>query len=684
LLKRLMPKLRNKFLLFIFVLSSVTTFIFMQGKNKVVNLNENDWFITADSGWKGASNGQVVRPGNNFWPVELRYQLIATDLWPWPEIDFWLKFKKGHDLSKYSGIKLVITSQQKDEIYVYFMAEDQNLEILKPLAQKCRLNGKPNQEIFLLFSDFKIPKDWSVRAPGFNSDFKWDKVNRLGIHKKGSDKEKGKILINKIQLFSNPRLKGNRIERARPPRYYTFDLTLKPGNYDNEIVISDSGYNPVGPYFYGANWGVWLDLPDKEKTAFLELKVIRAGGPFMDRYDWRKSKFTFPGNNRKLNMVSPDEFVKYCRDIGAEPLIQVSALGDDAAENAAELLTYLNQEKGYGIKFFEIGNEPFIWHKVHFDLWDHPCSLAEYFEIFVKISLALRNAQDKIDPNFRIKIFAPAIETSWLNWGSFSEKDKQEPVLGRFLKMCKDFEKDKKSNPKGIRLIDVLSFHLFPSFKDNPSLNGEVDSSLILESAQTWWNLDYVNKYDSSLPLGKASGVIPALKDTIKNNYPGIELAVTEFNVESKSMVNFNPLTKVLYLADLYGIMARSGVNYFMQFCLNSSDQNTALLDDIDNITPLYYPLALFARYFNGNILDVKSTNSEKLSIYSCSRQDDIVIMAINKDNFAKKARILLRVKGGSDFSLFFPAMSLTCIRIDKNNPSQKAECWEYGREQIN
>jgi hypothetical protein len=57
--------------------------------------------------------------------------------------------------------------------------------------------------------------------------------------------------------------------------------------------------------------------------------------------------------------------------------------------------------------------------------------------------------------------------------------------------------------------------------------------------------------------------------------------------------------------------------------------------------------------------------------------------MAINKDNFAKKARILLKVKGESDFSLFFPAMSLTCIRIDKNNPSQKAECWEYGREQI-
>ncbi|MDD5060212.1 MAG: glycoside hydrolase family 44 protein [Candidatus Omnitrophica bacterium] len=655
----------------------------MQGKNSLVNLGEGDWLVVADSGWAGASNGQVVRPGNNLWPVELRYQLKATKPWPWPEIDFWLKFKKACHLSNYSGIKLVITSQQKDEIYVYFMVEDQNLKVLKPLAQKCRLNGKPNQEIFLLFSDFRIPKDWSARTPGFNGDFKWDKVSRLGIHKKGSDKEEGEILINKIQLFNNPRSKGSRIERARPPRHYTSDLTLKPGNYDNEIVISDSGNNPIGPYFYGANWGVWLDLPDKEKTAFLKLKVIRAGGPFMDRYDWRRSKFTFPGNSRELDMVNLDEFVKYCRNIGAEPLIQVSALGDNAQDNAAELLTYLNQEKGYGIRFFEIGNEPFIWHEVHFDRRNYPCSLAEYFEIFKKISLALRSAQDKIDPNLKIKIFAPAIETSWFNWSSLSEEDEQKPVLGRFLKMCKDFEKNKESNPKGIKLIDVLSFHLFPSFKDSPSLKGEVDSSLILESVQTWWNLDYVNKYDSSLPLGKASGVIPALKDTIRNNYPGIELAVTEFNVESKSMVNFDPLTKALYLADLYGIMARSGVNYFMQFCLNSSDQNAALLDDIDNITPLYYPLALFARYFNGNILDVKNTNSERLSIYSCGRQDDIVIMAINKDNFAKKARILLKVKGESDFSLFFPAMSLTCIRIDKNNPSQKAECWEYGREQI-
>ncbi|MDD5109039.1 MAG: glycoside hydrolase family 44 protein [Candidatus Omnitrophica bacterium] len=677
-----MSKLKSKFLLFIFVLSILATFIFRPGENKVVNLNEDDWFVTTDSGWKGASNGQVVSTGNNLWPVELRYRLIATKLWPWPEIDFWLKFRKEHDLSKYSGIKLVITSQQKDEIYVYFMAEDQNLKLLKPLAQKCRLNGKPNQEIFLLFSDFQIPKDWSARVSGFNSVFKWDKTRRLGIHKKGSDKEEGKLLIKQIQLFNNPSSKGKILERTRPPKHYTFDLTLKPGNYDNEIVILDSDHDPVGPYFYGANWGVWLDLPDKDKTAFLELKVIRAGGPFMDRYDWRKSKFTFPGNDRKLNMVSLDEFIKYCRNIGAEPLIQVSALGDNPAENAAELLRYLNQEKGYGVKFFEIGNEPFIWHQVHFDLCDHPCSLAEYFVIFKKISLALRNTQESINPDFKISIFAPGIETAWLDWSTLSGKDGKKPVLGQFLKMCKDFEKDRKLNPKGIRLIDVLSFHLFPSFKGAQPLKGEIDDSLILESAQTWYRPDYLNKYDSSLPLNKPGGVIPRLKDIIKNNYPGIKLALTEFNLESKSMVDYDPLTKVLYLADLYGILARSGVDYFMQFCLNSSDQNTALLDDLDNITPLYHSLALFARNFNGNILEVKNTHPEKLSIYACNKGQDIVIMAINKENFAKKAKVLLKVNDQFNFSLSFPALSLTCVKIDKLN--QKAECWEYGKEQIN
>jgi hypothetical protein len=518
------------------------------------------------------------------------------------------------------------------------------------------------------------------------------------MHKKGVDNEKGSILVHDIEfLYQSSMHKKPRKERAKPPKHYSF--TLKDDSRvkcRDLILISGSARGSISPYFYGSNWGAWLDLPDKEKTAYLRLKILRAGGPFMDRYDWRKSEFTFPGNNKEVGMVNLGEFIQYCRSIAAEPLIQINALGlfnsrgingQIDEKSVTELIRYLNKENGYGVRFFEIGNEPFIWHKVHFDLRADPCSVKEYFELFKKISLAIKNTQAKIDPDLKIKIFAPAIETSWLGWSSFSGEDRQEPVLGKFLKMCRDFEEDKSTNPKGIKLLDVLSFHLFPSFKETKAIKKLGGNNLfILESAQTWWNRGYVNKYDASLPIGQTAGVIPKLKEVIKDNYPGVELAITEFNIESESMVSYDPLIKVLYLADLYGIMAKYGIDYSMQFCLNSSDQNIALMDDLDNITPLYYLLTLYAGYFKGVMLDVKSSLSDRLNAYACNNNGDIVIMAVNKDNIAHQARVLLETekKNGVSFIHDFPALSLTCIKIDKNNPDHTVECWEYGRQQIN
>jgi hypothetical protein len=692
-------KIIKKFLLISFLTATLLTcssshgFIAFGAGNVWDVIDSGQWQIVTDSGWPGASRGAVNKPKDSALPVELKYTFKSTKSWPWPEIDFWINFKKKQDLGCYAGIKLILSTDCKGEIYVCFMAEDKNLSIPKPLIQRCMLNGKPRQEIYLAFSDFKIAKDWSPRNPGYDKSVEWSRVSRFGIHKKGINNEQGNIVVHNIEFLFSP-VKSISMDKQRmvPPRYYSFIPMGLNEECENTVLISGPKGNQVGPYFYGSNWGVWLDLPDKDKTAFLGLKLLRAGGPFMDRFDWRKSKFTFPGNNKEVPMVSLDEFIKYCHSVAAEPLIQINALGRSTTgrienDSVAELVRYLNKENGYGVRFFEIGNEPFIWHEVHFDLRANPCSVREYFELFKKISLAIKNTQAKIDPDLKIKIFAPAIETSWLEWGSLSNEDGGKPVLGEFLKMCKEFEADKTANPKGIRLIDVLSFHLFPSFKEtNATKKLSEESSSILGSTQTWWNREYTNKFDVSLPIGKPAAVIPKLKEIINENYPGLGLAVTEFNIESGSMVEYDPLIKVLYLADLYGIMAKSGIDYSVQFCLNSSDQNIALIDDLDNITPFYYVVALYAKYFNGVTLNVTNSLSERLNVYACNNKGDTVIMAVNKDTVTHQAKFLFegKDKKESGFLHSFPPLSITCIKINRNDLKQAAECWEYGKQQIN
>jgi len=674
-----------------------------------LDFDSGHWKVLNDSGWPGASIGYVETLNEKKHSVRFKYTLKATELWLWPEIDFFIEFDELKDLTEYTGVQLDIKGEKREEVYFYFLTRDKDTELLKPCWCRFMLTDK-YQKIYLPFSQFKIAKDWIPRHRGFNPSIEWNRVKSFGFHKKGRDGEQGNIQLLKVTFLQEEpaEISALDLERARslPPEHFLINLTNNsPEKTDIKITIHNSNSlqedKMLSPYLYGANWGVWLDLPDKKKVAPLGLKLIRAGGPFMDRYNWRSSKYTFPANEKLLTMTDLDEFIQYCRQIGAEPLIQINALGyapDEKdrekfmkcmnAEDAADLVRYLNKERGYNIKFFEIGNEPFIWHDVHFDVRKTPCSIKEYFEIFKKISMAIKEAQAEINPTLQIKIFGPAISTSFLNWQTPSLEANERHAIEYFLQKCHKFQNNQAENPEGFRILDVLSFHLFPSFRNQ--LTGEIkeDVSHILESTQTWWNHSYINKYDSSLAYGEVGEVLPKFKKWIEANYAGTELAITEFNIESQLMIDYDPVVKVLYLADLYGIMAKYGVDYTTQFCLNSSDHNIALIDETDNITPLYYPLALYSLNFKGTILDAGSSLPEKLNVYACNNRDNIIIMVVNKEKQSFYTEVILEEGPESEdsisFSHNFPALSLTCIKILANKSNSLAECWEYGEQQIN
>ncbi len=666
--------------------------IVLAGELSLLDPKNNDWQVTTDSGWPGASRGWVNKFKEDNRPREFIYQLKATKAWLWPEIDFFVPLVKIADFSGFKGITLDIQGESGKEIYFYFFVEDQNLGSSKPLMSRFLLTGK-RQKIYLPFSDFKIASDWQPRNPGYSQSLEWNKVKSFGLHAKGRDNQWGRIMLFEAKL-SQDNLAGSMDlaqMRSSPPGSYLLDLEgYSPKQVQAEIIIDNSLPNKqkVSPYLFGANWGVWLNLPSEKKVAALKLKILRAGGPFMDRYNWRNGKYTFPGNNRLITMTNLDEFIAYCRRIGAEPLIQINALGYApegknagkftqciSEQDAADFLRYLNQAKKYNVKFFEIGNEPFIWHKVHFDARKTPCSTEEYFNLFKKISVALKKTQNEINPNLKIKIFAP----------SFCLEDMQLTGIGDFLQKCNTFQNNQKENPQSIRILDVLSFHYFPSFVDHLTGKHRQAIATILSSTPSWWNAGYSNKYDYHLPFGFIAEILPRLKKLIENNYAGTELALTEFNIEAESMVEYDPLIKVLYLADLYGIMAKYQLNYFMQFVLNSSDQYTALLDDLDNLTPLYYPLGLYSKHFQGFLLDAKTTLPEKLNVYASNNNGDIIIMVINKTSQPYFTGIRLKLKNTkTSFAHTFPAFSLSCIEIKKHQKRNLAQCWEYGEQQIN
>jgi hypothetical protein len=462
----------------------------------------------------------------------------------------------------------------------------------------------------------------------------------------------------------------------------------------------------ISARLYGSNWANWVRLSDDlmmEKTAPLNLKIIRLGGSQISRYNWRNNKYTFPDKTQVYEGAdSIGEFVRSCRRLGAEPLIQINVLGwapnprnRDRFEkcldvqDAVDLLVHLNRTKKYGIRYFEIDNEFSIWHETHSDVVPKAATIADYTELYLRYAYALKKAQAQIGSPQDIEIFGPVA----------CEAFKFDSQLPYFLKKCAEFEKDQSRNPEGFRVLDVLSFHYYPLFrtdwKDTKSFIPEGVPAM-LESVQTWWNPSYVNRYDHGQPLNQPGAcLIPKFHQEIADLYPGTKLAITEVNVDSGENVRYDPVMVPLYMADLYGVLAKYGLDYVMQYDVAHNDSAFGLIShgldnpsDTGKIRPAYYPLMLYSQHFKGTVLTAQSSRSDQVNVYACNDgEKHLVLMIVNKD--AKDHRVQIRLSGYQGnavrerFGIQSPGYSLTCMRIPMTAGQGPAEMWVYGEKQI-
>ena len=122
--------------------------------------------------------------------------------------------------------------------------------------------------------------------------------------------------------------------------------TARPGSL---YVDPERQLGEISPLVYGSNYGPWVAVPVEMMPATEQagITVVRwPGGSWGDR------------NN--LQPYQIDQFVAFCQQIGAEPSISVRLM-EGTPEAAAELVRYANLEKGYGIRFWSIGNEPTLF-----------------------------------------------------------------------------------------------------------------------------------------------------------------------------------------------------------------------------------------------------------------------------------------------------------------------------------
>lgn len=130
--------------------------------------------------------------------------------------------------------------------------------------------------------------------------------------------------------------------------------------------------------------------------------------------------------------------------IGAEPLIHVRLPGGSPAQ-AVALLNYTNQQKGYDVKYWAIGNEPNLYADKQ---TDEPWDAAFFAAAWHCFALAMKAAEPSI------LLVGPEI-TQFVGTHDLTRSDEQQAAawMRTFLEVNGD-------------LVDIVSIHRYPFPKD--------------------------------------------------------------------------------------------------------------------------------------------------------------------------------------------------------------------------
>ncbi|MGP4095196.1 cellulose binding domain-containing protein [Nonomuraea sp. KM90] len=162
----------------------------------------------------------------------------------------------------------------------------------------------------------------------------------------------------------------------------------------------------------GTNHAIWDSNLGTDATADLlkdaGMKLLRyPGGSYSDIYHW--ADHTAPGG-----YVAPDTdfdtFMRGVRRTGAQPMVTAN-YGTGTAEEAAAWVRHANVTKGYGVKYWEIGNENY--GNGHYGAaWEADDHADKSPNEYARHVVAYADAMKAVDPTIKIG----AVLTTPANW----------------------------------------------------------------------------------------------------------------------------------------------------------------------------------------------------------------------------------------------------------------------------
>jgi hypothetical protein len=406
---------------------------------------------------------------------------------------------------------------------------------------------------------------------------------------------------------------------APPPE--CADPTPASANAEVRIAVrADRGPHGGGPVvqdrmLYGMNIADWQPddySPTPNATFLAYLEALEPGvlrwpaGHRSQEYTWERTG----GGNGTTWTLTPthvDRFMVLAKKVGAEPLIGINVKRSTAAA-AADMVRYMNVEKKYGVKYFQIGNEP--------DLTDN---ITPSPEAYASQLNAWADAMRAVDPS--VKIIGPELLTGAHVGGMHGRLD----WLGRIL------------STTGGR-IDGLSWHYYPldSGQSNPSSSAIMNyENLFQETASDW--------RPAALPF--ADEVMPAIAAMAKEHAPNAKTWITEFAEDPGPLHGAgmsDTFGAALWVGDALGRYAGHGPGAVLRWIFKTvRGHGYGIIDPDYVLRPTYGAYWLYARHFGNRFVEAKTSALTEIASHAALRSDGaLTVMLVNKTNEAKRVHV--------------------------------------------
>ncbi|MBD3245492.1 MAG: hypothetical protein GF333_00590 [Candidatus Omnitrophica bacterium] len=195
------------------------------------------------------------------------------------------------------------------------------------------------------------------------------------------------------------------------------------------VIDPASEGNEVSELLWGSNLCAKMESNTiiRKLVRHLGLTCFRFPGGGSPGWRWKTGEGDFSPKMKRMMLADVDYLVDFLRDTGTELIMQVN-IESGTAEEAAELVRYLNKEKDFRVEYWELGNEAYGgWDNAH-------TTAGNYAKIVREYSTAMK----AVDPT--IKIGA--------NWGEtyYNKVQWDQTIL-----------------KEAGRYIDFVSIHWYPN-----------------------------------------------------------------------------------------------------------------------------------------------------------------------------------------------------------------------------